>query len=90
MKEIMMTFSTLIGGLFFGALASLLAFLVWSLFKEGIEEPKKMAIPALFLLSFFGTALVYVVGIVFQSVPLFIGAAVSFIYIARSLFKADE
>lgn len=90
MKEIMMIFSALIGGLFLGALAGLLAFFVWGLVKEGVEEPKKMAIPALFLLSIFGTALAYVVGIVFQSWPLFIGAAISFTYFLRPLFKTNE
>lgn len=89
MKEIVMTFSALIGGLFLGFLAGLLAFFVWELVKEGIEEPKKMAIPALFLLSIFGTALAYVVGVVFQSWPLFIGAVISFTYVVRPLFKAE-
>jgi len=90
MKEIVMTFSALVGGLFSGALAGLLAFFVWGLVKEGIEEPKKMAIPALFLLSIFGTALAYVVGVIFQSWPLFIGAAISFTFVVRPLFKADD
>lgn len=89
MKEIVMTFSALIGGLFSGFLAGLLAFFVWELVKEGIKEPKKIAIPALFLLSIFGTALAYVVGVVFQSWPLFIGAAISFTYVVRPLFKAE-
>jgi len=90
MKEIMMVFSALIGGLFSGVLAGLLAFFVWGLVKEGIEEPKKMAIPALFLLSIFGTALAYLMGVVFQSWPLLIGAAISFTYVVRPLFKAEE
>ena len=90
MKEVMMTFSALIGGLFSGVLAGLLTFFVWGLVKECIEEPKKMAIPALFLLSIFGTALAYVVGVVFQSWPLFIGAAISFTYVVRPLFIAEE
>lgn len=49
-----------------------------------------MAIPALFLLSIFGTAFAYVVGVVFQSWPLFIGAAISFTYVVRPLFIAEE
>jgi len=85
-----MAFSALLGGLFSGALAGLLAFFVWSLVKEGFEEPKKMAIPALFLLSIFGTGLAYLVGVILQSWPLFIGAAISFTYVAHSLFKADD
>lgn len=89
MKEIMMTFSALAGGLFSGAIAGLLAFFVWGLVKEGVEEPKKMAIPALFLLSIFGTALAYLVCVVFQSWPLSIGAAISFIYVVRPLFKSN-
>lgn len=89
MKEIVLTFSTLIGDLFSGALAGLLAFFVWDLVKEGVEDPKKMAISALFLLSIFGTALAYVVDVIFQSWPLFIGAAISFSFVARPLFKAD-
>lgn len=90
MIEIMMVFSALIGGLFSGVLAGLLAFFVWGLIKEGIEEPKEMAIPALFLLSIFGSALAYLMGIVFQSWPLFIGAAISFTYVVRPLLKAEE
>jgi ABC-type microcin C transport system permease subunit YejE len=90
MKEIMMTFSALIGGLFSGALAGLFAFFVWGLVKEGLEEPKKMAIPAMFLLGILGSALAYVVGVVFQSWSLFIGAAISFTYVVRPLFKAEK
>jgi uncharacterized membrane protein YkvI len=90
MKEIVMAFSALVGGLFSGAIAGVLAFFVWELVKEGFEEPKKMAMPALFLLTIFGTVLAYVVGVVFQSWPLFIGATISFIYVVRPLFKADE
>ncbi|MGV8823776.1 hypothetical protein [Methylibium petroleiphilum] len=86
----MLTFSTLIGGLFLGVLAGLLAFFVWGLVKEGVEDPKKMAIPALFLLGIFGAAFAYVVGVIFQSWPLFIGAAISFTFVVRPLFRADE
>ena len=49
-----------------------------------------MATPALFLLSIFGTALAYVVGVIFQNWPLFIGATVSFVYVVRPLFKTDD
>ena len=83
MMEIGMAVGGLVGGLFSGAL-------VWDLVKEGIEDPKKMAIPALFLLSIFGTALAYVVGVIFQNWPLFIGATVSFVYVVRPLFKTDD
>lgn len=90
MKEVMMALSALIGGLFLGVLAGLLAFFVWELVKEGIEDPKNMAIPALFLLSIFGTALAYLAGMVLQSWPLFISAAISFTYVVRPLFKTEE
>ena len=89
MMEIGMAVGGLVGGLFSGALVGLLAFFVWDLVKEGIEDHKKMAIPALFLLSIFGAALTYVVGVIFQNWPLFIGAAVSFINVVRTLFKTD-
>ena len=88
--EIGMAVGGLVGGLFSGALVGLLAFFVWDLVKEGIEDPKKMAISALFLLSIFGTALAYVVGVIFQNWPLFIGATVSFVYVVRPLFKTDD
>ena len=90
MKEIMMVFSVLIGGLFSGVIAGLLAFFVWGLVKEEIEEPKKMAIPALFLLSIFGTALAYLIREVFQNWPLLIIASISFTYVVRTLFKSED
>lgn len=90
MKEILMFCSTLIGGLFMGLLAGLLGFFVWSLIKEAIEEPKKMFIPALFLLTIFGTALAYLIGVIFQNWPLLIGSALSFIYVVYTLFKGEQ
>jgi len=86
----MMTLSALLGGIFAGTLAGLLAFFVLALVKEGFEDPKKTAIPALFLLSIFGTALAYLVGVIFQSWPMFIGAAISFTCVVRPFFKADD
>lgn len=89
MQEIIMILSALIGGGFLGFLGSLLAFFVWGLIKEGFEDPKKMAIPTLFLLGIFGIALVYLIGVVFQSWLPIVSAAISFAYFVRPLFKVE-
>lgn len=90
MKEVALYFSAFIGGLFSGYLAAVLAFFVWGLIKEGIDTPKQMAIPAIFLLSIFGTALVYLAGFAFESWPLLLGAAITFTHGARKLFGPEE
>lgn len=90
MKDAFLIFSGFIGGLFLGYLTAIFAFFVWQLIKEGIGNPKQLAIPALFLLSIFGTALIYLTGVVFQSWPVFIGAAITFSHGTRPLFKQDE
>lgn len=73
-----------------GYLTTIIAFFVWQLIREGFGTPKQMAIPALFLLSMFGTALVYLAVVVFESWPVFIGAAITFAHGARPLFTKDE
>lgn len=89
-EEVTLYFSAFIGGLFSGYLAAVLAFFVWGLIKEGIETPKQMAIPAIFLLSIFGTALVYLARIVFESWPLLLGAVITFAHGSRRLFGPEE
>jgi len=86
----MLMASAFIGGLFLGYLASILAFFVWGLIKEGFNSPKQMAIPAIFLLSIFGTALAYLAGVVFESWPVLLGAAITFAHGARKLFGPEE
>jgi fructose-specific phosphotransferase system IIC component len=90
MKDVFLLVSGFVGGLFLGYLAAIFAFFVWQLIKEGLDEPKRMAIPAIFLLSIFGTALFYLTGLVFQSWPVFIGAAITFSHGCRPLFKKEE
>ena len=90
MKDVVLLVSGFAGGLFLGCLICMFAFFVWELITEGFEKPKQMAIPALFLLSMFGTAVVYLFFKVFQSWPVFIGSTITFFYCARSLFKKDE
>lgn len=89
MKDAVLLISGFVGGLFLGYLTAIFAFFVWQLIKEGLGNPKQMAIPAIFLLSMFGTTLVYLTGVVFQSWPVFIGAAITFAHGARPLFKQD-
>lgn len=86
----MLIVTSFIGGLFLGYLASILAFFVWGLIKEALDTPKQMALPALFLLSIFGTALAYLVGIVLENVVLLLGALITFGYGARKLFGPEE
>jgi len=86
MKDAAMLVSGFVGGLFLGYLTAIFAFLVWRLIREGSDSPKRMAIPALFLLSMFGTTLVYLAVVVFQSWPVLIGAAITFAHGARPLF----
>jgi len=81
----MLIVSSFLGGLFLGYLAAILAFLVWGLIKEGVDSPKQMVLPALFLLSIFGTALVYLAGIVLENWGLLFGALITFGYGARKL-----
>ena len=69
---------------------AILTFFVWGLVKEGFEAPGQMAIPAIFLLAIFGTALGYLTVFVFQSWPVFIGAAITFAHGARPLFRSEE
>ena len=90
MKEAVLFVSGFVGGLFLGYLTAIFAFFVWQQIKEGFGNPKQMAIPAIFLLSMFGTALVYLVGVLFQSWPVFIGAAITFAHGVRPLFKQDD
>ena len=90
MKDVVLLLSSLAGGLFLGYLTAILAFFVWELVKEGLGNPKQMAIPAVFLLGIFGTALGYLAVVVFQSWPVFIGAAITFVYGARPLFRTEE
>jgi hypothetical protein len=90
MKDSVLLLSSFVGGLFLGYLVAIFAFLVWSLIKEGMGNPKQMAIPALVLLSMFGTALAYLTGIVFQSWPLFLGAVITFAHGVRPLFQIEE
>lgn len=90
MKDIVLLLSSFAGGLFLGYLTAILAFFVWGLVKEGFEAPSQMAIPAIFLLAIFGTALAYLTVFVFQSWPVFIGAAITFAHGARPLFRSEE
>lgn len=90
MKEIVLHFGSFIGGLFLGYLSAVLAFFVWELIKEGLGNPKQMAIPATFLLCIFGAALAYLIGIVLESGVLLLGTAITFVYAARQLFKSEE
>lgn len=86
-REGVLWVSSLVGGLFSGALAAVLGFFVVQLIREGLGEPKEFAIPALLLLSIFGTALWYLLAIIFSNVPLAIGSIVSFAYVAHSLWR---
>lgn len=90
MKDIVIMLSSFAGGLFLGYLSAILAFFVWGLVKEGLEASSQMAIPAIFLLVIFGTALAYLTVFVFQSWPVFIGAAITFAHGARPLFRSEE
>lgn len=90
MTDAAMLVSGFVGGLFLGYLMAIFAFFVWQLIRESFSNPKQMAIPAFFLLSMFGTALVYLAVVVFQSWPVFIGAAITFAHGAPPLFKNDE
>ena len=90
MKDAIMFFSSFIGGLFLGFLTAIIGFFVWSLIQEGFENPKGMAIPAIILLGIFGTALVYLTLIVFQSWSLLLGATISLIYLSKSLLKSGN
>lgn len=90
MKDAALMLSGFVGGLFLGYLTAVLAFFVWQLVKEGFEDPKQMAIPAIFLLGIFGTALIYLATVVFQSWPVLAGAAITFVHGARPLFKQEE
>lgn len=90
MKDVVMLVSGFAGGLFLGCVICMFAFFVWGLIREGFEKPKQMAIPALFLLSMFGTAVGYLFLKVIQSWPVFIGATISFFYCARSFFAKDK
>ncbi len=84
-----MILSSLIGGLFLGVLISIFLLLVWGLVKEGVGNPKEIAIPAIILLSIFGLPLVYFTGMVFEHWSLFLGAVISLSYCARALLKPD-
>lgn len=86
----MLIVTSFIGGLFLGYLASVLAFFVWGLVKEGLHNPKQMAVPAIFLLGIFGTALIYLAGIVLENWALLGGAAITFAHGARKLFGPEE
>lgn len=86
----MLIVSSFLGGLFLGYLAAILAFFVLGLIREGFDSPKQMALPALFLLCIFGTALVYLVGIVLGYWGLLLGALITFGYGARKLFGPEE
>lgn len=90
MKDIVLLLSSFAGGLFLGYLTAILTFFVWGLVKEGFEAPSQMAIPAIFLLAIFGTALGYLTVFMFQSWPVFIGAAITFAHGARPLFRSEE
>lgn len=90
MKDSVLLLSSFVGGLFLGYLVAIFAFFVWTFIKEGMSDPKKTAIPALILLSMFGTALAYLTAIVFQSWPLFLGAAITFAHSVRPLFQTEE
>jgi hypothetical protein len=90
MKDTLLLLSSFAGGLFLGYLTAILAFFVWGLVKEGFEAPKQMAIPAIFLLGIFGTALAYLTVFVFQSWPIFMGAAITFAHGARPLFRSED
>lgn len=88
MKDMVLLLSSFAGGLFLGYLTAILAFFVWGLIKEGFEATSHMAIPTVFLLGIFGTALAYIAVFVFQSWPLFIGAAITFAHGSRPLFRS--
>ena len=70
-------------GAFLGYLAAIITFFVWSLIKEGLGNPKQLAVPALILLSWFGIGLAGLTGIVFQIWPMFLGAIITFTHGAR-------
>ena len=90
MAEIALTASTFIGGLFIGALAGLLFFVVFNLIKEALEKPSEMLIPSFLLLCIFGTALVYAIGISFGNWILLTGALLSFSYSVRGLVGPEK
>lgn len=90
MKDVVLLLSGFFGGLFLGNLAAVLTFFVWQLIRKGFGDPKQMAIPAIFLLGIFGTALVYLAAVVFQSLPVLIGAAITFTHGTRPLFRQEE
>ena len=54
MKDVILLVSSIIGEIFLGYLAAIIAFFVWSLIKEGLGNPKQLAVPALILLIWFG------------------------------------
>lgn len=90
MQDAVLLLGSFAGGLFLGYLTAILSFFVLAIIKEGLGNPKQMAIPAIFLLGIFGTALAYLAVVEFQSWPVLIGAAITFIHGARPLFKPDE
>lgn len=87
MKDVILFISSIIGGLFLGYLAAIIAFFVWSLINEGLGNPRQSAVPALILLSWFGIGLAGLTGLVLQSWPMFLGAAITFAHGARLIFK---
>lgn len=90
MKDVVLLLSSFAGGLFLGYLTAILAFFVWGLVKEGSSSSSQMAIPAIFLLAIFGTALAYLTVSLFQSWPVFIGAAITFVHGSRPLFRSER
>ena len=81
MREVVSTIGGFAGGLFFGFLAAILAFIVISLVQEALESPKNFAFAALVLLSVFGTALAFLLIQVWDSRPMLLGALVSFVWL---------
>ncbi len=89
-REGMLFLSSLLGGLFSGVLAAVLGFFVLQLVREGLGDPKAFGIPAIVLLSIFGSALWYLLAIVFTNWSLALGALVSFVYVAHSMWRGQE
>ena len=90
MQDLIFLASSFLGGLFLGYLAAVLSFFVAQLIREGLSKPKEFALPALALLAIFGTGLFYVGVVVLRNLPLFIGAAVSFLWASKPLFRPEE
>lgn len=81
MKDIAGVVSAIIGGAFLGWLASIFAFFVVQLVREGIESPKEKGLPAFILLLLFGTPLAYICGVVLDNWMVGISAIAMFAWL---------